>query len=113
MAENIRDNLLKMNLRKCPICGKPFWAGYEWVYRRGYEKSMTYFCSWKCLRQDEADRESKKKKVGKEIRKMIEDGASNAEIKEKLGVTQGQIDYRRESADYERKTGRKKSSRQD
>ena len=106
----VRDNFLQMNLRTCPVCGKEYWAGQEWVYRKGYEKSYRYFCSWGCLRREELETESRKKRIGREIVKAIEDGLSNEEIRDRFGVTQGQIDYRRERADYERR-GRKRSER--
>ena len=113
MKENLRDDLLRMNLRKCPVCGKEYWAGLEWVYKRGYEKSLKYFCSWGCLRKDEKEKGTGKQELGRQIRLMLESGATNEEIKKKLGCTQGQIDYRRGIADYERTPGRKKSSRKD
>lgn len=36
--------------RKCPQCGKKFYPTSQWAYRN---KTKTY-CSWKCLREDEA-----------------------------------------------------------
>ena len=106
----IRDNFLEMNCRTCPVCGREYWAGLDWVYKRGYEKSMKYFCSWTCLRKYDQAKESDKKRIGREIVKAIEEGLSNEEIRDRFGVTQGQIDYRRERAEYDRKT-RKRSER--
>lgn len=36
--------------RKCPQCGKKFYPTSQWAYRN---KTKTW-CSWKCLREDEA-----------------------------------------------------------
>ena len=38
----------------CPICGKSFViTTSEWIYKRDNGKKLTYFCSWKCMREDE------------------------------------------------------------
>lgn len=42
----------------CPVCGKEFWGGSEWKYKkskRAHDAVYTkiYFCSWKCIRKVE------------------------------------------------------------
>ena len=45
--------------RECPICGKKFYARPDWGYQRRASvlddpgRNDLYFCSWKCLREDE------------------------------------------------------------
>lgn len=93
MAYNYQnDSFMAEHKRKCPVCGKVFWASAEWVYKKGYSHCMRVYCSWKCLRQEEKDKTPLKDKIDR----AILDGLTNAEIKELLGVTQHQIDYRRD-----------------
>lgn len=58
--------------KHCPVCGKTFWAGSEWAYKRGYEsKGYTYLCSWKCLNICD-----ERKKNGNHKKKRTERGAA-------------------------------------
>lgn len=88
----MRDNFLRGSQHKCPRCGKTFWASQEWVYCRGYEKHRRYFCSWKCLREEERENPTMTERINQAIR----DGLTDSEIKKHLGVTQRQIDFRKE-----------------
>ena len=49
--------------KKCPVCGKQFVILYPhlWAYKRGAGKngSTRYFCSWKCLRELDNEKERK------------------------------------------------------
>jgi len=83
----MKDDFLEQHRRKCPVCGKEFYASAEWVYR----KSLRWLCSWKCLRRDEKAHMS----IADRINQAIRDGLNDAEIKKLLGVTQRQIDFRR------------------
>jgi len=69
---------------RCPICGKEFHAGADWVYRKGYEeRNKTYYCSWKCLRifekktEEEKTRRKEQKQMDdmerKELLKRVEE----------------------------------------
>ena len=87
-----KDSFMAECKRECPVCGKTFWAGSEWVYKRGYAKNMRVYCSWKCKRSEEKENMT----IGDKINQAIMDGLSDAEIKKTLGVTQHQIDYRKE-----------------
>lgn len=53
--------------KKCPVCGKTFWAGSQWAYKRGYERNgYLYICSWKCLNKWDERKENgshKKKRI--------------------------------------------------
>ena len=81
----------------CPICGKEFHAGADWVYRRGYdEHHRSYFCSWKCIRLYEKQEEEKKlrrkeKKImdemeRKELLKRVEQAEKNMTEARKAAV---------------------------
>ena len=109
----IRDNLLNMGERTCPVCGKTFWAGEQWQYKKGFAKAPRIYCSWKCMRSEEKANMT----VSDKIEQAVRDGLTDAEIRKVLGVSQKQIDYcyRRYSTQgkhpdkkgdcYERKTG--------
>lgn len=93
MAYNYqRENFMSEYKRRCPVCRKTFWASSEWVYKKGYAKNLRIYCSWHCMREEEKSKQT----VGDKIGQAIEDGLTNAEIRELLGVTQKQIDYWRE-----------------
>ena len=47
--------------RKCPVCGKVFFARTDWAYQTGYKAVKSYYCCWSHLRQ--AQREYEKKKT--------------------------------------------------
>lgn len=50
--------------RVCPVCGKHFEVLYKdlWAYKIGRAKGgYDFYCSWKCLREDEAIRKMKPK----------------------------------------------------
>lgn len=82
----IRDNFLDGNQRRCPICGKEFWASREWVYKKGYDHDMKYYCSWTCYRR------KTRTTVYDRIAQAFRDGLSDAEIVRVLGVTRKQIE---------------------
>lgn len=86
MPYNFRSNsFMSGREKKCPVCKKRFWATPEWVYRK-YEK---YYCSYHCIRTvDHEDRDS----LTFKIKAAIRDGLTDNEIKNRLGVTQRQID---------------------
>ena len=44
------NHTLNIHTRRCPQCGKEFVPTSQWAYRN---KTKTW-CSWKCLREDEA-----------------------------------------------------------
>lgn len=50
----------------CPICGKKYMIGdkKEWCYRLGLNSNtryaLKYFCSWKCMRKAEQEKEKEK-----------------------------------------------------
>lgn len=50
--------------KTCPICGKVFClTSPGWAYKKyDSDENMVYFCSWKCLRKDEAESEKKHRK---------------------------------------------------
>ena len=63
--------------KKCPVCGKEFFAGSEWVYVRGYEsKTTAYICSWKCLNKFDEEKKngSHKKKRTERSTEIPENG---------------------------------------
>jgi hypothetical protein len=53
-----------LKVTKCPVCGKYFCRTKEWAYRKEYydPHRRVYFCSWKCLRKAEAEKEKKSRK---------------------------------------------------
>ena len=60
----------------CPICGKEFWGGSGWKFRRkkrvyGTNYTTIYFCSWKCFRAEEIQEEEEAKEQ-EEMKKMGE-----------------------------------------
>lgn len=85
------DNFMSEHKRRCPVCGKTFWASSEWRYQKGYAKNQRIYCSWKCLRSEEREHMT----VGDKINQAIRDGLNDDEIRKLLGVTQRQIDYRK------------------
>ena len=85
------DDLLASREKVCPVCGKTFYAGSCWVYKKGYSNWMKYYCSWKCMRKVEREHMS----ISDKINQAIRDGLTDSEIKKLLGVTQRQIDFRR------------------
>lgn len=58
--------------KHCPVCGKEFYPADTWVYKRG----RVSYCSWKCLRAEEAcqQRNSGKKYHYKKIEQYTLDG---------------------------------------
>lgn len=50
--------------KQCPVCRKEFFAGADWVYKRGYmDSKQVYICSWKCLNKwDEEKKNGSHKK---------------------------------------------------
>ena len=65
MSEKLyHDGTDWMGAKVCPICGKTFSVPQpsEWVfkrYKRG--KTMTYYCSWKCIRRMEREKKNETK----------------------------------------------------
>ena len=63
-------------MKRCRNCGKRFdvlWPEL-WRYKKGYDrKQAVWFCSWKCLREDEKKEEEKKgeKKMGRPRKNLI------------------------------------------
>ena len=78
--------------KHCPVCGKEFYASGEWVYRKGYAHNLRIYCSWRCMRQEEKAHMT----IGDKINQAIRDGLNDDEIRKLLGVTQRQIDFRKE-----------------
>ena len=64
LSENDKTNLKCFGRfeHTCSVCGKEFECTAEYVYKRNgkRDKSVIYFCSWKCYRIDEAEREKNK-----------------------------------------------------
>lgn len=59
----------------CPICGKEFWGGSGWKFRRkkrvyGTNYTTIYFCSWKCFRAEEIQEEEEAKEQ-EEMKKCL------------------------------------------
>ena len=50
--------------KKCPECGKTFWAMADWAYKEGYKNSPVYICSWKCLQKRRREKGQGKKEDG-------------------------------------------------
>lgn len=48
-------------MKTCAECGKEFDVLYPdlWRYKRGKWTNFTYYCSWKCLRKKEIEKEAK------------------------------------------------------
>lgn len=48
----------------CPVCGKEFCVtSPSWAYKKyDSDGNVVHFCSWKCLRKDEAESEKKRRK---------------------------------------------------
>lgn len=91
MAEN--------DLKECRICGKEFAVLYpnRWAYKRSNNKNgqqFDYFCSWKCLRADEARRAEKKKKVIRIEKELTREKEELAEMKrrEQKDVARGVLE---------------------
>lgn len=70
--DSARAQYMLGSFHKCPICKKKFWVpvASDWVYVR-YPKSASrrMFCSWKCVREYDRQREEKKRQRLKELRK--------------------------------------------
>ena len=55
-----------ITMKKCRTCGKNIAVLYptRWAYKRGCSQDghqFDYFCSWGCMRKDEAKRNEKRK----------------------------------------------------
>lgn len=47
-------NLATSGKHICPICKKVFYTQTaEWEYKVGSKQGKIYFCTWKCLRENE------------------------------------------------------------
>ena len=79
-----RSDYVTFTEHACPICGHVFIANQDWVYRRRDHKNNTnkYYCSWRCLRKQEAidDERKASRKSGK--RKNSRPGDITAESDE-------------------------------
>ncbi|MBQ9252272.1 MAG: hypothetical protein IJ188_06530 [Clostridia bacterium] len=47
--------------KKCPNCGKQFYAGSCWVYKLMGKRGYDYYCRYNCWRAAQKERESKAK----------------------------------------------------
>ena len=47
--------------KRCPVCGKEFWAFGDWSFTRRDRgtKRKIYYCSWKCFRLTEEKKAEK------------------------------------------------------
>ena len=66
-----------MGLKECPVCGKEFtvlWP-HQWAYKRGWPSHPVYYCTWKCLREN--DKKEGEKHVGTP-RKMTDEQEKEA-----------------------------------
>ena len=53
--------------RKCEVCGKRFESCVEYAYKvqkKKHKDRYYYFCSWRCLRQYEKNKQVNGRKVG-------------------------------------------------
>ena len=77
------DDELKIGARTCPNCGKTFHVtSYGW----GYAVGAQYVCSYKCMRQWEAEKMTKQEK--EEVRRLAEAGKTPEQIARKLGLSE-------------------------
>lgn len=66
----------------CPVCGKEFYAGGSWSFKKKDRetKTVVYYCSWGCLRKIE--RAEDQQAIQKRKRCLV------------CGKTEPEIDYR-------------------
>lgn len=77
------DGELKIGARTCPNCGKTFHVtSYGW----GYAVGAQYVCSYKCMRQWEAEKMTKQEK--EDVRRMAEAGKTPEQIARQLGLSE-------------------------
>lgn len=96
--------------RVCPVCGKHFDVLYKelWAYKIGRAKGgYDFYCSWKCLREDEAIRKMKPKpapekrenkerlKVLVELMAAVKDGRDAYDYLEGMGYADPKDTLRR------------------
>lgn len=112
--------------RKCPVCGKLFWAqDAQWAYKK-YVVSMNgtaWFCSWKCLRRFETEKpvvkETGKKMSNRQrVMQSLKDGLRPNEIALLLDISPATVRYyirgiRKGDQTDERETGSEISSEED
>lgn len=48
----------------CPICGAEFKAMRCWQLKKTKRNKTTYFCSWKCMRKEEAEKKEEGERWG-------------------------------------------------
>ena len=82
------ESYLSGQEHKCPVCGKTFYATSEWVYR----KKGKVFCSWKCRRTVDNGKRPEPETISEKIKRAMQDGLNDGEIRRLMGVTQKQID---------------------
>ena len=91
--------------KHCHQCGKAFLgSSEEWAYKRYKHEHghPLYFCSWKCLRQWEAEKEVTRKKGRKrcpqeqEIYRLLAEKEQPKLICERLGINRSTYWYYRE-----------------
>ena len=87
--------------RKCPVCGKMFWAhDAQWAYKK-YLVSMNgtvWFCSWGCLRRFEKEKpeikETGKKMSNRQrVIQCLKDGLNPNEIALLLDISPATVRY--------------------
>ena len=90
-----------ITMKKCRICGKSIAVLYptRWAYKRGCSQDghqFDYFCSWGCMRKDEAKRNEKRKnrqavRIEKELNREKEELAMTQKRNQKE-VARGILD---------------------
>lgn len=90
-----------ITMKKCRICGKSIAVLYptRWAYKRGCSQDghqFAYFCSWGCMRKDEAKRNEKRKnrqavRIEKELNREKEELAMTQKRNQKE-VARGILD---------------------
>ena len=98
-----------ISMKKCPTCGKKFAVLYPqlWAYKRGTQKGIKFFCTWRCLRAAD-DKKGKKMmdngenkktirrdpiELAKELLQEIEEGRNPVKYMESLGYKNPQQAY--------------------
>jgi len=47
--------------RVCPVCKAVFMARSIWAYQRGCNETLVFYCSWRCMRKADREKEEKQK----------------------------------------------------
>ena len=89
--------------RKCPVCGKEFYANAErWVFLKFINKKRYVFCSWSCMRAFEKRRGTKADRRER-IQQAIRDGLSTNEICDLVGAEKSAVLYWQKKMEEEKK----------